>query len=199
MPPNIPPCVRIVQQPVARFGLRGVGYMVVMLLDEDFDVRSQVPEIFVPVRANLFALQVSMKLSQLASSYGFAGRLMLGIIRPRSRYHLVKLTCMLTYPPKLSEQSYAETRCPVPKEIRRRWCRPQTLELPGGKLWASSKMHAMMGCAVSRDRRLRALYPRHGRGHGDSDSLPGRTTYAVACRARAVGWRSTRISRPTAT
>jgi len=46
--------------------------MVVMLLDEGFDVRSQVPEIFVPVRANLFALQVSMKLSQLASSYGFA-------------------------------------------------------------------------------------------------------------------------------
>jgi len=31
--------------------------LVVILLDEDFDVRSQVLEIFVPVRANLFALQ----------------------------------------------------------------------------------------------------------------------------------------------
>ena len=53
---------------------------IVVLLNERLDVVAQVIEILVLVDVNIFPFRVVMKLSQLALSYGFGGRLMLGII-----------------------------------------------------------------------------------------------------------------------
>ena len=57
--------------------------LVVIALDEFLDVAPQVIEVLVLVRVNLLIssrFSVLMKLSQLALSYGLAGRLMLGTI-----------------------------------------------------------------------------------------------------------------------
>jgi hypothetical protein len=48
--------------------------------EEHRDVFSQVIQIAVLARIDFFRLRVLMRLSQLALSYGFAGRLMLGIM-----------------------------------------------------------------------------------------------------------------------
>jgi hypothetical protein len=53
---------------------------VIVLLDEDLDVRAQVPESRYRFASISSRFSVFRKLSQLAVSYGFAGRLMLGII-----------------------------------------------------------------------------------------------------------------------
>ena len=53
---------------------------IIVIFDERLDVAAQVLEIDMIVGVDLFALERLHKLSQLALSYGFAGRLMLGII-----------------------------------------------------------------------------------------------------------------------
>jgi hypothetical protein len=52
--------------------------LVVIALDELRDVIPRVLQVLVLIRIDFFSFSVLMKVSQLALSYGFAGRLMLG-------------------------------------------------------------------------------------------------------------------------